>query len=248
MDVVEAGAAGIGGVGDMHPAAGQSPDEEAVNGAETQLAGGGTVARAIHLVQNPGQLRGGEIGIEKKSGLCRHHLFLAGILHHRADVRGAPVLPDNRIVDGFAGGTVPDHRCLALVGDADGDGKAAARSCFGDHGLCHVDGRLPDILRIMLDPAVCREMLREFGRLLRQDCAGLIKEDGARTRRALINGDNGAKVGHGSAFPVFGGFGSRTAPALRLQILLPFLMRFQIGKMHVESGVGDLDLAGEQQH
>ena len=46
MDVIEAGAAGVGGVGDMHPAAGQTPDEEAVNGAETQLTGGGAVSRA----------------------------------------------------------------------------------------------------------------------------------------------------------------------------------------------------------
>ena len=38
------------------------------------------------------------------------------------------------------------------------------------------------------------------------------------------------------------------AATLWLQILFPFLMRFQIGQMHVERGVGDLDLAGEQQH
>ena len=50
MDVIEACAAGIGGVGDMHPAAGQTPDEKAVDRAETQLAGSGTVARALDLV------------------------------------------------------------------------------------------------------------------------------------------------------------------------------------------------------
>ena len=50
MNVVEAGAAGIGGVGDMHPAAGQR-QIEAVDGAETQFARGRAVARALDLVQ-----------------------------------------------------------------------------------------------------------------------------------------------------------------------------------------------------
>ena len=63
MDVIEACAASIGGVGDMHPAAGQTPDEKAVDCAETQLAGRGAVARAIHTVKNPGKFGGGEIGV-----------------------------------------------------------------------------------------------------------------------------------------------------------------------------------------
>ena len=171
MYVVEAGAAGIGGVGDMHPATGQTPDEEAVDGAETQLAGGGAVARALNPVKDPGKFGGGEIGVEKQSGLFRDHVLLAGILHHRADIGGAPVLPDDGIVDGLAGGAVPDDGGLALVGDADGGRHAAARSGLGNHGCCHIDGGLPNVFRVMLDPAIRWEMLRKLGRLLRQDCA-----------------------------------------------------------------------------
>lgn len=33
-----------------------------------------------------------------------------------------------------------------------------------------------------------------------------------------------------------------------LQIAFPILMRFQMGQMHIEGGVGDLDLAGEPQN
>ena len=202
MNVVEAGPAGIGGVGDMDPAAGQTPDQEAVDCPETQLAGGGAVARALDPVKDPGKFGGGEIGVEKKAGLFRHHGFLAGILHHRADVGGAPVLPDDGVVDRLAGGAVPDDGGLALVGDADGGRHAAARPRLGDHGCRHIDGGLPDVLRIMLDPAIRREMLRELGRLLRQDGAGLVKEDGARAGGALVDGDDGAKVGHGTSVPV----------------------------------------------
>ena len=179
MNVVEVGAAGIGSVGDMHPAACQPPDQEAVDGAETQFAGGGAITRAIHLVENPGQFRRGEIGVEKKAGLFRHHGFLAGILHYRADIGRTPVLPDDGVMDRLAGGAVPDHGGFTLVGDADGDRQTAARTRLRHHGGCHIDSGLPDILRIMLDPPIGRKMLHELCRLPGQDGAGFVKEDGA---------------------------------------------------------------------
>ena len=229
MNVVEAGAAGVGGVSDMHPAACQPPDQKAVDGAETQFAGGGAIARAVHLVENPGQFRRGEIGVEKKAGLFRHHGFLAGILHHRADIGRAPVLPDDGIMDRLAGGAVPDHGGFALVGDADGDRQAAARTCLRHHGGCYINRGLPDIFRIMLDPAVGREMLRELGGLLRQNGAGLVEQDGARTCGALVDGDDETKIGHGLALPAFVIFWWRyEAATLWLQILFPFLMGFQV--------------------
>ena len=52
MNVVEAGTARIGGVGDMHLAAGQPPDQKAVDCAETKLAGGSGVTRTLDLVQD----------------------------------------------------------------------------------------------------------------------------------------------------------------------------------------------------
>ena len=194
MNVVEAGAAGIGGVGDMHPAAGQPPDQKAVDGAETQLARGRAVARALDLVQDPGEFRGGEIGVQQQAGLFRHHGFTAGILHHRTDVGRAPVLPDDGVVDRLAGGAVPDDCGLALVGDADGQRHAATRPRLCHHGGRHIDRCLPDILRIVLDPAISWKMLRELGGLLRQYRAFLVKQDGARAGGALVDSNNGAKI------------------------------------------------------
>src|SRR3546814_9815632 len=41
----------IGGVGRVHPAAGEAPQQEAVDGAEGELAALGTLARARHGVE-----------------------------------------------------------------------------------------------------------------------------------------------------------------------------------------------------
>ena len=119
MNVVEACAAGIGGVGDMHLAAGQPPYQKAVDGAKTQLARGRAIARALDLVKNPREFCCGEVGVKQQAGLFRHHGFVAGILHCRTDVDRAPVLPDDGVVDRFAGGAVPDDCGFALVGDTD---------------------------------------------------------------------------------------------------------------------------------
>ena len=179
MDVVEAGAAGIGGVSDMHLTPRQAPYQEAVDGAEAQLAGGGAIAGALHPVKDPRQLSRSEVRIKKKTGSFGDHRFLAGVLHNGADVGRAPVLPDDGIVDQLAGGAVPDDSGFALVGDADSKGKAAAQSGFISHGRRHIDSGLPDVLRVMLDPATCREVLREFCRLLCQNVACFVKEDSA---------------------------------------------------------------------
>jgi hypothetical protein len=44
---------------------------------------------------------------------------MAGLFQPQALIGGAPVLPDDRGMDGFAGLPVPDDGGFALVGDAD---------------------------------------------------------------------------------------------------------------------------------
>ena len=99
---------------------------------------------------------------------------------------GAAVLPDDGVMDGFAGGTVPDNGSFALVGDADsGDVfrlQAGFGQCFGQHR----DLRAPDFLGIVLNPAWFGEVLGE--RLL-CDADGLavtVKDDGARRSGTLV--------------------------------------------------------------
>ncbi len=98
---------------------------------------------------------------------------------------------------GLAGGAVPHHGGLALVGDADrgdvlcGEVRLLQRLAAGG------DRRSPDVLRLVLDPARRWKMLRELG--LRYACDRDVgpKHNGARGRGALIDGQH---KGHG-VFP-----------------------------------------------
>ena len=119
FDVIHQGARGVGGVRHMGLSAGETPDQKTVDGAEQQLSGFGTAARALNRVENPFDLGAGEIGIEQKPGGVAHHVLMAIIAQNLANLGGAAVLPDDGVVDGAAGGFIPDHGGFALIGDAD---------------------------------------------------------------------------------------------------------------------------------
>ena len=91
---------------------------------------------------------------------------------------------------GGAGGAVPHHGGLALVGDAD-RGDVLCR----DIGLLQRlaaggNGRGPDVLRLVLDPARGRKMLRKLRLRRRGDRDVGPKHDGARGCGALIDGQH----------------------------------------------------------
>ena len=110
---------------------------------------------AWHVLHQPGDLAGGEIGIEAAGRLrfCTSAPWPAcSSFWHR---RGAPaILPDDGVVHRLAGLALPQHRRLALVGDADGGnvaGTLAERlAADGNRGV-------PDLLGIVLDPAIGRD-------------------------------------------------------------------------------------------
>ena len=80
-----------------------------------------------------------------------------------AERGGAPALPDDRVADRAAGGALPQDRGLALVGDAD-RGDLGRRDAGGGQRLAEgLHGGGPDLLRIVLDPARLREVLRQLG-------------------------------------------------------------------------------------
>ncbi len=198
VDVEQQRARGVGGVGGVHLAAGQPPQQIAIDRAEHQLAAFGPRPRAGHVIENPCDLGAGEIGIDDQAGLGRDRRLVAFVFQLGADVGGAAVLPDDGAMNGLAGGAVPHHRGLALVGDADrgdvlgADAGLLQRLAAGRHR------RGPDVLRLVLDPARRRKMLRKF--LLRGCGDGDVgaKHDGARGRGALIDGQH---KGHERCFP-----------------------------------------------
>ena len=208
VDVEQEGARGVGGVSHMRLAAGQPPHQERVDGAERELAALGAFAGARHVVEDPGDLGAGEIGIDDQAGLFGDRGLVAFALEPGADIGGAAVLPDDGAMDRLSGSAVPHHRGLALVGDADGGDVLCLQSRLLQRVAARDDGRGPDVLRLVLDPAGGRKVLLKL--LLRDGGDGDVgsEHDGARGRGALIDGQN---KGHGGSSREVSCAGERTA-------------------------------------
>ena len=163
VDVEQQRARGIGGVGGVHLAAGQPPQQVAVDGAEQQFAALGALARAGHVIEQPGDLGAGEIGIDDQAGLCRDHRLVrprpsAGRRCRRC---GGPARRWR------GGSAVPVARSHTTVVSRWLVMPIAAMSFGLDAGLLQRlaagrERRGPDVLGLVLDPAGGRKMLREF--------------------------------------------------------------------------------------
>src|SRR5581483_6551434 len=95
----------------------------------------------------------GEVRIDDEPAPLTHELLVAGLAELVAARRRAPVLPHQRVVDRLPGPGVPaDHR-LALVGDADSLETRPVDAGVGDRPRRDLAGRLPDLHRVVLDPA-----------------------------------------------------------------------------------------------
>ena len=110
MNVQQKCARGVGSVGDVRPAAGQSPDEKTIDRAEGKLALLRKRARVLDIVEQPRDLCSGKIGIEQKSRTFRDHALEALLFELGAQRRGATILPDDRVVDRLARPPIPDQR------------------------------------------------------------------------------------------------------------------------------------------
>ena len=125
------GAAGVGVVGDVGLSAGELPHQPGVHGAEQEISGLRPGPSPLHMVQDPAELGGGEVGVDEQAGVL---LDVIGkglvLLELLAQRRGAAALPHDGIVDGTPGDFVPDNGGLTLVGDADG-GQLVGRCLSG---------------------------------------------------------------------------------------------------------------------
>src|ERR1039457_68474 len=107
---------------------------------------------------------------------------------------GAAALPDDGMVDGFAGLAVPDNRGFPLVGNADsGDlGGLNPRRLQGLlAGFFH---RAPNLIGVMLNPAGLGEILGEFLVGAPHHLARVVKEVSPGAGGALVDGED--KFGH----------------------------------------------------
>src|SRR5262249_154282 len=103
----------------MHLAAGKPPKQEAVNGSESQASLCCSLARPRHIIQQPSNFGGRKVGIEQEPGASAYFRFVPVVTQGSTAIRGAPILPDNGIVDRLAGRLVPNKRGFPLVGDTD---------------------------------------------------------------------------------------------------------------------------------
>jgi hypothetical protein len=151
----------------MHGAARQPPHEIGIDRAEGEFAAFGAGARAGDIVEYPGDLGGAEIRIEPQACALAHQSLAAFSLQFGAGVGGAPVLPDDGVVDGIAAPALPDERGLALIGQTDRCDRARRLRRLGERLAHRGQRRAPDRLGIVFDPAGVGIKLRE---LLLRDC------------------------------------------------------------------------------
>jgi hypothetical protein len=181
--VHQRGARGIGRVGHVE-AAGQLEDEPAFHRADAQILA--RLAQRRPVLQRPGDLGRAEIGIEEEPGLLLQPRLLARFAEPRATVGRAPVLPDDGRREGAARPPAPEADRLALVGDPDRRDPCRAAGLL-HHRAGAGKARFPDFLRIVLDPAGARIMLREF--LLRSREAGASLRGAKRRSNPVGGGD-----------------------------------------------------------
>ena len=185
VDIVEQGPGGVGGVGGVLPAAGEPPEQKGVDGAKEQAALPGQFAGAFDVIEQPAELGAGKIGIEEEAGLGGDHRVMAIGGKSGAEFRGTSVLPDDGPVDRFAGLAIPDDGGLALVGDADGGDICGRQPGLLEGPAAGSDGRGPDLLGVVFDPAGLREILPEF-LLGRGDDLECIAEDNGPGRGGAL--------------------------------------------------------------
>src|SRR5690606_21195341 len=195
MDIEQQRARGIAGIGAMHLAAGQAPEQEAIHGAEAQLAAFGPLTGTRHMLENPAQLAGGEIRVDQQAGAGVDQRLMACSLERGAVIRGAPILPDDGRVDRLTRCRVPHQGGLTLIGDADGADVRCLQTALAQCLAADRQGAEPEILRIVLDPAIGGKVLSKLLLSTGPRSAMGIEDDCPAAGGALI--DSQKVVAHG---------------------------------------------------
>ena len=186
VDIEEHRAAGIRIVRDMDPAGRELPDQPGIDRPEEELPRFGTPSGAGHMVQQPLDLRPGEVRVGHKAGLLPDGLAVAGGDQLVDGLRGAAALPDDGVRDRLSGLLVPDHRGLALVGNTDGGDILRRGVELVQRGAGDFERDVPDLVRVMLHPAGLRVDLLELFLHGTADITVVIEEDTAGTGRPLV--------------------------------------------------------------
>ena len=147
-------------------------------------------ARAGDAIQQPLQLRAGEVGVGYEPGAVADHIAQTVRLQALHQRRGAAALPYDGVRERPSAVALPEQRGLALIGDADGldvrSGDARARNGLLQRvHLTFIDG-----LRVVFHPAGLGIDLRKFDALRGDGPRRFVEYDGARAGGALIQSDD----------------------------------------------------------
>ena len=114
------------------------------------------------MLQHPFELCTAEICVNNQTRFFTDHLRSAVALQLFAKLRRAATLPNDRRADRLARLAFPKDGRLALIRDADGRDVCSIHAAFADDLLQHGKLRVPNLVGVVLDPAVLRIILRKF--------------------------------------------------------------------------------------
>ncbi len=171
----------------MHLAAGHFPDQPTLDGSEEQFSSLRPFPSAIHVVQNPLNLRPAEIGIDNQAGFAANHLLVSLFLQCLRIIRGSPALPHDGVVNRLPGNLVPHHRGLPLVGNSQSHNIPIIQIVLQHCLLGYRNLRCPDLRGIVLHPALFRKILGKLPLRRTDGVALLIVNHATGTGRPLVH-------------------------------------------------------------
>ena len=120
VNVEEHRARGIGDVRGVQGAACQVPNQPGVDGPAGKPAALRPFSRTGNALKKPDDLGPRKIGVSNQSRLFTDDVAKAFLSDQIAHVSRTATLPNDGTMERLAGGAVPQHYGLTLVGDADG--------------------------------------------------------------------------------------------------------------------------------
>jgi hypothetical protein len=186
LDVEEHRTRGVARIADVLASAGEIPNEPGVHRAESEFAGFGCGLCAGHVLENPLELRAGEVGVDHKAGFATDRSGEPAGFEAIAHRSGATVLPDNGIADRTASFSLPDYGSLTLIGDANRGDVICREARLFERLSGHIGLRGPDLFGIVFDPAGLREDLAELLLGDGQDRSAVIENDRTRAGGSLV--------------------------------------------------------------
>ncbi len=144
--------------------------------------------------QQPLDLRAGEVRVQDEARALAHERLVPLRAQLVAAGRGAPVLPDDRAVERLAGRRIPHADGLALVRDADRREPAVRDAGVGQRLERERPRDVPDLLRVVLDPAGPGEMLLDLAVGAAHELGLVVEHEAGAARGALVDReDHGAR-------------------------------------------------------